>query len=203
MTAQLGPIVVDAADPSALARFWHRMLGGVLRGDHAEAVLTAPEVELRFRACAQPTTVKNRNHPDLYVAAVEPLLELGAVVLADLPDWVVLADPEGNEICAFPDAERAGTGAAARLFSICTDSDRPEELAAWWAAQLGTQVRPGPDGTLRWLDGPTGWPELIWKFIRVGDERVAPNRWRWTLRADHDPVPAGMVDPQGNEFELY
>ena len=203
MTARLGAMVVDAAEPSALARFWHRMLGGELRDDNAGAVLSAPGAELRFRACASPKTVKNRNHPDVYVAAVESLVALGAVVLAELPDWVVLADPEGNEFCAFPDPAQASTGAPARLFSICTDSDRPEELAAWWADRFGMQVRPGPDGTLRWLTGPPGWPELIWKFVRVDDERVTPNRCRWTLRVDDVPVPAVMADPQGNEFELY
>jgi hypothetical protein len=86
MTTRLGALIVDAADPSALARFWHRMLGGELRDDNAGAVLSAPGVELRFR---------------------------------------------------------------------------------------------------------------------VDDERITPNRWRWTLRVDDAPMQATMVDRQGNEFELY
>jgi Glyoxalase-like domain len=201
MTAQLGAIVVDATDPCALAEFWQHVLGGEL-GDDADGdvVLTAAGTELRFRACTEPKTVKNRVHPDLYVAAVEPLVELGAVVLAELPDWVTLADVEGNEFCAFPDPADTGMGTVARLFSLCTDSARPEELAAWWAVQLGARVEPGPDGTPRWLHGPPGWPELIWKFVRVPDARVTPNRWRWTLRAGHRELRA---DPQSNEFELY
>jgi hypothetical protein len=56
-----------------------------------------------------------------------------------------------------------------------------------------------------------GWPELIWKFVRVYDERVTANRWRWTLRAGRDDLlttgalSSGggvLLDPQGNEFEL-
>ncbi|CAN5728860.1 VOC family protein [soil metagenome] len=203
MSATLGAIIVDAVDPRALGRFWQRVIGGELRDDGSDTVLSAPGAVLRFRACAESKTVKNRNHPDLYVAAVEPLLDLGAVLLADQSEWVTLADIEGNEFCAFLDAERAGTGAVARLFSVCTDSDRPEELAAWWAALLDAQVEPGPDGTLRWLHGPAGWPELIWKFVQVGDERVTPNRWRWTVRAERGALPAALVDPHGNEFELY
>jgi hypothetical protein len=40
---------------------------------------------------------------------------------------------------------------------------------------------------------------LTWKFVRVHDERVVPNRWRWTVRAD--PADVGVrVVPQGNEF---
>jgi hypothetical protein len=70
------------------------------------------------------------------------------------------------------------------VFAVCTDSDRPEELAAWWARLVGARVGNGADGKPRWLHGSTGWPELIWKFVRAFDQRVVPNRWRWTVRAD-------------------
>jgi hypothetical protein len=61
---------------------------------------------------------------------------------------------------------------------------------------------------MRWLYGAGGRPELIWKFVRVRDERVAPNRWRWSVTAGVDElVGAGasaagddvLVDPGGNE----
>ncbi len=67
--------------------------------------------------------------------------------------------------------------------------DRPEELAAWWAGQVGAEVRNGPDGTPRWLYGSAGWEGLIWKFVRVDDERVVPNRWQWTVL----PTPLTMA----------
>jgi hypothetical protein len=63
---------------------------------------------------------------------------------------------------------------------------------------VGADVRGGPDGTPRWLYGSAGWEDLIWKFVRVADERVAPNRWQWTVLAD----PGALVDPQGNEFSV-
>jgi hypothetical protein len=118
-------------------------------------------------------------------------------VLAQYPDWVTLADIEGNEFCAFLQPGVDG-GPPARAFAVCTDTDRPEELAAWWAARVGAEIRHGPDGTPRWLYGCSGWQGLIWKFVRVHDERVVPNRWQWTVYDDTEDGEG--VDPQGNEF---
>jgi len=70
--------------------------------------------------------VKNRIHLDLVPASgtrdEEParLLGLGAMVVDDLrrpegPGWVVLADPEGNELCILrSEAERTASAAAGR-----------------------------------------------------------------------------------------
>lgn len=186
---RLGPLLVDAADPTAAETFWAAALG-------APAQLAL----LSFRPQRRPKTVKNRVHLDVYVRDTAPLLDLGARVLAEHSAWVTLADVEGNEFCAFKDQEHDDR-TPARVFAVCTDSDRPEELAAWWATLVGADVRDGPDGTPRWLYGSAGWEELIWKFVRVGDERVVPNRWQWTLRADPSELSA-LVDPQGNEFSV-
>jgi len=119
-------------------------------------------------------------------------------VLADFPpERVTLADVEGNEFCAFLDPGQ-DEKPPARAFAVCTDSDRPEELAAWWADQVGAQLRNGPDGTPRWLYGSAGREDLVWKFVRVNDERVVPNRWQWTVRTN----PGMLVDPQGNDFSV-
>jgi Glyoxalase-like domain len=188
MTVSLGPLMVDAVEPRAVQRFWAAALGG-----------PAQRALLSFRRQSRAKTVKNRVHLDVYVRGVEPLLDLGARVLAEYrPQRVTLADVEGNEFCAFLDPA-LDEGPPARAFAVCTDSDRPEELAAWWAAQVGAHVRNGPDGTPRWLYGSAGWEGLIWKFVRVDDERVVQNRWQWTVYADaaDDGV---RVDPQGNEF---
>jgi Glyoxalase-like domain len=187
VTVTLGPLVVDAADPRAVERFWTAALGA-----------TAQRALLSFRPQARAKVAKNRVHLDIYVRAVEPLLELGATVLAEYrPERVTLADVEGNEFCAFlhPAFDAAPP---ARAFAVCTDSDRPEELAAWWAERVGAEVRDGPDGTPRWLCGAAGWEDLIWKFVRVGDDRVGPNRWQWSVLADFGM----LVDPQGNEFSV-
>ncbi len=192
MTVSLGPLLVDAVDPPAVQRFWAAALG-----EPAQRAL------LSFRPQSRAKTVKNRVHLDVYVRGVEPLLDLGARVLAEyLPQRLTFADVEGNEFCAFLDPA-IDEGPPARAFAVCTDSDRPEELAAWWAARVGADVRNGPDGTPRWLYGSAGWEGLIWKFVRVDDERVVPNRWQWTVNADSDGADDGeRVDPQANEFSV-
>jgi len=52
----------------------------------------------------EPKTVKNRIHHDVFAADGGALVTAGATVLR--PDqkvhWTVLADPDGNEFCAFP-----------------------------------------------------------------------------------------------------
>jgi hypothetical protein len=154
--------------------------------------------------------VKNRLHLDVYTDDHRRLTALGARVLTVRPEWVVLADVEGNEFCAFPDPAPVD-GAPGRAFAVCTDSDRPEELAAWWAPLVGAWVGDGPDGTPRWLHGCAGWDGLIWKFVRVADERVAPDRWLPSVTAGPGfLVAAGAVrvaadrwaDPQGNAFRV-
>jgi hypothetical protein len=187
VTVTLGPLVADALDPVAVEAFWAAALSE-----------TAQRALVSFRPQARPKAVKNRVHLDVYVRDVEPLQDLGATVLADYrPERVTLADVEGNEFCAFVDPELSDMPPA-RAFAVCTDSDRPEELAAWWAERVGAEIRGGPDGTPRWLYGSAGWEDLIWKFVRVHDERVVPNRWQWSVRED----PGFLVDPQGNEFAV-
>jgi hypothetical protein len=191
VSVRLGPLMVDAVEPRAVQRFWAAALGG-----------PAQRALLSFRPQSRAKTVKNRVHLDVYVCDVERLLDLGARVLAEYrPQSVTLADVEGNEFCAFLDPA-LDEGPPAKAFAVCTDSDRPEELAAWWAAKVGADVRKGPDGTPRWLYGSAGWEGLIWKFVRVDDERVVPNRWQWTVYDDFDDYADGgvRVDPQGNEF---
>ena len=194
MSVTLGALVVDAVEPGAVERFWAAALGG----PQQRALLS-------FRPQRSAKTVKNRVHLDVYIRDVESLLDLGARVLAEYrPQRVTLADVEGNEFCAFLDPA-LDEGPPARAFAVCTDSDRPEELAVWWAAQVGADVRNGLDGTPRWLYGSAGCEGLIWKFVRVDDERAVPNRWQWTVYDDSadyaDYCDVGVrVDPQGNEF---
>ena len=222
-------VTFDCADPHALAGFWNEALGyrydspppGFSTWEEALDHFEVPQEDrnnvsasvdpdergprLFFQRVPEPKTAKNRVHLDVYIRDVESLLDLGARVLAEYrPQRVTLADVEGNEFCAFLDPA-LDEGPPARAFAVCTDSDRPEELAVWWAAQVGADVRNGPDGTPRWLYGSAGCEGLIWKFVRVDDERAVPNRWQWTVYDDSadyaDYCDVGVrVDPQGNEF---
>jgi Glyoxalase-like domain len=98
VTATLGPLVVDAVEPRALERFWAATLG-----------VPAQRALLSFRPHRRAKTVKNRVHLDVYVRDVEPLLDLGARVLAEyLPQRVTLADVEGNEFSVRPPTRPRG-----------------------------------------------------------------------------------------------
>ena len=104
-------VIVDAADPVALGRWWAAALEWVVVNDDPEEFEIRPAPErvpgLLFARVPEPKTLKNRLHldfrPDDRDAAVARLLELGAAH-ADVGQsgdetWVVLADPEGNEFC--------------------------------------------------------------------------------------------------------
>lgn len=110
-------IVVDAADPARLARWWGEVLGyELLYEGTGEAVIGAKDGAhpgLCFVSVADAKAVKNRLHidlnPDDQAAEVERLVDMGArhvdVGQVEVP-WVVLADPEGNEFCVLTPREQ-------------------------------------------------------------------------------------------------
>jgi hypothetical protein len=99
-------VVVDCADPERVARWWGRRFGVEPRheGDDwsLEAVPGMPFECLVLVPVPEPKVVKNRVHWDL-VGDVEEFLAAGATVLWEMPRWTVMADPEGNEFCVFPE----------------------------------------------------------------------------------------------------
>jgi hypothetical protein len=57
-----------------------------------------------FVPVPEPKRVKNRIHWDVMVNDVATLAEAGATIVREPDDdirWYVVADPEGNEFCAF------------------------------------------------------------------------------------------------------
>ena len=105
---RLRALAVDCADPHAQARWWADVYGvGVTANDGwfaLEGIPGMPILSMDFAQVPEPKTVKNRIHWDVTVPAVVPLVEAGAVVLREPGGdigWHVLADPEGNEFCAF------------------------------------------------------------------------------------------------------
>jgi predicted enzyme related to lactoylglutathione lyase len=112
-------VIVDCTDPDRVATFWQAALGWRrthTSADGGEIVLEPPEgsaedgvsPDLLFIAVPDPTPGKNRLHLDLrpldQAAEVARLEGLGAT-RAEIgqsernPSWVVMADPEGNELC--------------------------------------------------------------------------------------------------------
>jgi catechol 2,3-dioxygenase-like lactoylglutathione lyase family enzyme len=111
-TGPIAAVVVDCADPRAMARFWGEAVGWTVRevaDDHA-SLRSAEGVGpyLEFVRTPDAKTVWNRVHIDLLPrpaterpAELDRLKALGATEIdldAGVP-WVVRADPEGNEFC--------------------------------------------------------------------------------------------------------
>jgi hypothetical protein len=113
-------VIVDCADPEPVATFWASALGWRrthVSADGGEIVLEPAEgspedgisPDLLFIRVPDPTPGKNRLHIDLRptdqaveVARLEGLgatrAEVGQSQRGDA-SWVVMADPEGNELC--------------------------------------------------------------------------------------------------------
>jgi predicted enzyme related to lactoylglutathione lyase len=112
-TGPIARVVVDCADPRAVARFWDEALDWTLHevtDDHAvlrSAKGVGPYLE--FLRTSDAKTAPDRVHLDLLpyagddkAAEVARLRALGATDLdlgqGDVP-WTCLADPEGHEFC--------------------------------------------------------------------------------------------------------
>lgn len=123
MKPRIQEIVVDCADPRALAPFWAALLETRWAAlDESWAMVDADPLLLAFQRVPEPkSSPKNRVHIDVQVAdaasAVARAEALGArrtgqVELSPSGDgYVVLQDPEGNEFCFVVD--RAGEWGAA------------------------------------------------------------------------------------------
>lgn len=103
-------LVVDSEDAARISTWWSDVLGARSQDDEEEGfssvedIAGAPFECIVFVPVPEPKTVKNRIHWDLTADFAQPLLDVGATLLRardDDIDWVVLADPEGNEFCVF------------------------------------------------------------------------------------------------------
>ena len=107
---RLKEIGVDTADHVRISTWWADVLGTERHEDEEhgysflEPVPGAPFESLDFAPVPEPKTVKNRVHFDVDTGDVQLLVDAGATLLRPQDDdirWSVLADPDGNEFCAF------------------------------------------------------------------------------------------------------
>jgi len=117
MTLEWEQVIVDAADPGALGRWWAEALGWVVVDDSPEEYEIRPTPDrlpgLLFVRVPEAKSVKNRLHldfrPDDRQAEVDRLLALGArhadIGQGEQP-WTTLQDPEGNEFCVLSARQR-------------------------------------------------------------------------------------------------
>ena len=103
-------VVIDCADPRALADFWVGFTGYGIRSAHDDWVsIGTPDgsMIIGFQKVPEDKVVKNRVHLDFTATdeevAAKEIEAMGATRrwVSENPDdpFVVLADPEGNEFC--------------------------------------------------------------------------------------------------------
>ncbi|MBB4904838.1 VOC family protein [Actinophytocola algeriensis] len=188
MSTRLCNVVVDAADPTALAEFWVTLLDWrVSHADAEEVDVVAPpddgwKFDLVFVPVADQKVGKNRVHldlssasPDHQAAIVAHAEALGAVRVdvgqRNVP-WIVLADPEGNEFCVLEQRpEYAATGAIA---AVVVDVVDPLRQSEFWSGASGWPVveTTAATASLRSPDGRGPWLE----FVRTGEPHRVKNR---------------------------
>ncbi len=108
---RLYEVGVDCADAERIASWWADVLGVELGGSEDEGfwwledtTRSLPFDGWSFVAVPEPKTVKNRIHWDVLVESVDDLTAVGATLLRGPTEedaWSIMADPEGNEFCAF------------------------------------------------------------------------------------------------------
>jgi predicted enzyme related to lactoylglutathione lyase len=183
MTSRLVSLCLDANDPLRLAHFWAEALGWKIDHESGDEVGLVPTDGTRFGILFEPVAErkvgKNRVHLDLTTTSIDDQAEMVArlvehggrhIDIGQRPEegHVVLADPEGNELCIIEPGNNflAGCG---RLGAINCDGTR--RVGYFWSEALGwplvwdqdeeTAIR-APDGTgplITW-SGPPLTPKI-------------------------------------------
>jgi hypothetical protein len=224
MTAQLWALTFDSLDARALATFWAGMLGREVEADGASYELPSPEPgqpRLRFVPTGAVKAGPNRIHLHLtstsetdFRATVERALTLGGSHLdvGQLPeeDHVVLADPEGNELCVIPPDNKflAGTG---QLGELACDGSRA--VGVFWSEALGWPLVWDQDEETA-IQSPDGGTKIAWGGPPRAPKYGERDRLRLEVAADDDEVErlvglgasrvgAGqLADPDGNDVDV-
>lgn len=218
MTSRLVALSVDARDPAAQAAFWADLLGRQADGPVVRAG-AEPEFDLRFVPGATDKVQRNWVHLHLTSAApgdqertVSRALALGATHLdvgqTEDEGHVVLADPEGNELCVIEAGNRflAGTGFLGEL--AC---DGTRDVGLFWSRALDWPLNWDQDEETS-IQSPLGGTK-----VSFGGPPLAPKtgrRIRFGLAASEDDVErlvelgatrlgdGVLADPDGNEFTV-
>jgi predicted enzyme related to lactoylglutathione lyase len=233
MTSNLCSVTFDAHDPERLARFWAELLGWEIKPDEDGFELVPTDgtgYHVGFYPSDEPKRGHNQIHfdltsstPDEQQQTVARALELGAQHLdvGQTPEegHIVLADPEGNELCVIP----AGNNFLAdTAFIGAINCDGSQAVGYFWSQALGWPLVWDQDEETA-IQSPSGGSKMAW-----GGPPVAPKLGKNRLHLDIAP-PAGedqqaeverlislgakridigqgdvswevMADPDGNEF---
>ncbi|EAP99054.1 hypothetical protein JNB_02760 [Janibacter sp. HTCC2649] len=236
MTALLHAVRIDAHDAQRVARFWGGLLGWDVIDEPDGSATVSPQDGATYRLTVQraetPKPDQNRIHFDLTStsqaamdATVARALELGGqhIDIGQTPDdgHVVLADPEGNELCVIEPGNNflADTGVIGAI-----NCDGSQAVGYFWSKALDWPLVWDQDEETA-IQSPDGGSKITWSgpplmprngrdrlhldlSVASGTELEAEAQRLAALGAsrtdDSTGTPGSMtlVDPDGNEFQL-
>jgi hypothetical protein len=200
MTSRLFELCIDANDPARLAGFWAGLLE---RGTHAEdpVLLPAehPGFAIRFLPRHGQRSGPNQIHlhltsatPEQQQSTVERALRLGGrhLDVGQTPEegHVVLADPEGNELCVI-EAGNAYLADTAFLGELACDGTR--EAGRFWSRALDWPLVWDQDEETA-IQSPRGGAKIAW-----GGPPVRPRSGRNVMH-----FHVGPPTPEEEEAEV-
>jgi catechol 2,3-dioxygenase-like lactoylglutathione lyase family enzyme len=237
MAVRLLSVTFEARDPERLARFWAALLGREAGRDADRWVVpgAGSQLSLSFTASTRGRGAPNRMHLHLTSTSLDDQHETVATALrlgADHLDvgqrpeegHIVLADPEGNELCVL-EPGNAFLARCGLLGELSCDGTRRagvfwSQALDWplvWDQDEETAVQSPAGGTkLSWGGPPvaahTATRRQLFELAPVdGDPSAAVRELRRLgasdLEAEADRGAAGtvitMADPDGNEFRIH
>ncbi len=213
-------LCLDALDVTTMSAFWASVSGLAVDDPEPPARLAGPTGRhtLWVNPVDRPRRAKNRVHLDVDCASVDDLVALGATVTAAAADtglgWTRMADPEGNDFCAFVrPAERLPDY---RLHGIGIDCRDAEAQARWWGELFGSEPAYAGEHECWTITGVAVDERMTLDFAGVPEPRTEPNRVHWDVRGDvglllargaqhlwDRPDWTVLADPEGNEFCVF
>ncbi|KQY46390.1 VOC family protein [Cellulomonas sp. Root137] len=196
MPSRLTALAFDAHDPLRVAEFWAGILGHDVVADSSGALLPGSDTQVGLRFVPSPTTKVGLNRTHLHLTSTSPAdqqatvahaLRLGGnhVDVGQLPEegHVVLADPEGNELCVIEPGNRflAGCGFLGEV--ACTGT---RDVGLFWAEALGWPLVWDQDQETA-VQSPLGGTKVAW-----GGPPVPPKQGRNRQRFDLDLVDGDL-----------
>ncbi len=236
MTVQLHAVRIDAHEAQRVARFWGGVLGWKVVDEPDGGAAVIPQDGATYRLTIQqadtPKPDQNRIHFDLTSASqaamdatVARALELGGahIDIGQTPDdgHVVLADPEGNELCVIEPGNNflADTGVIGAI-----NCDGSQAVGYFWSKALDWPLVWDQDEETA-IQSPGGGSKITWSgpplMERNGRDRLhldlsVENETELESEVErltalgasraHEPSETSrsvtLIDPDGNEFQL-
>jgi catechol 2,3-dioxygenase-like lactoylglutathione lyase family enzyme len=229
---RLEAVTFDVADAPGVAAFWAGLLDREVIAESGGAFLPGDETQIGLRFITSDTKQVGPRLLHLHLTSssleqqqrtVETVLRLGGrhLDVGQRPDedFVVLADPGGNELCVIEPGNNflAGTG---YLGEVTCDGTR--DVGLFWRDALGWPLVWDKNEQTA-VQSPLGGTKISWDSW--GGPSVEPkagrNRQRFDLvsadptseverlvslgatRLSDVPDGVGLADPAGNEFSLH